>query len=375
MAPLLTALSAYNGNIRAAGGGSGIFGPPVSLPLTYTLDSTDNVRTGDTLTAVNSWWATNNTSPLFLLTGIQTYQGYYAGTLNQNCTCTATLGGAAGGYNTNGRSISATFDFLQGDILVFFAGKPTTHSTAGSQIGVGAGGGASVLALYENNDFTPLIVAAGGSSSHGGRQTLSVASPLTATSTAVSVRSSTTAGTNGNQGQIGSGGIGRGTRGSSQMAGAGWFYRAQDDSSSLLQDDAGHPDTLKTGARGGDRTSLPLNTVPGQGSDGGFGGGGADSDGNYYAPGGGGFYGGWECASTQSSTQLSAQGFTEYVWYNNIAGQATITTAAYEMGPLSYVNTGVKNCRNVVDNGLWGNTTDTNVDSQQTYGRVNLVFS
>ena len=374
MAPLITALSAYNGNIRAAAD-SNSFGPPVSLPLTYTLDSTDNVRTGDTNTAVNNWWTANNTTPLFLNTGFQTYQGYYSGQIRQNCTCTATLGGAAGGCNTNGRSISATFDFAAGDILVFFAGKPTTHSTAGTQVGVGAGGGASVLALYENNGFTPLIVAAGGSASYSVRQTLNVASPLTATSTAVSVRSSTSAGNAGNQNQIGSGGIGRGTRGWTQQAGAGWFYAAQDENAGQIQDDLGHPDTLSTGARGGDRTAVSTNSGPGIGSDGGFGGGGADVDQNCYNPGGGGFYGGWECADTCGSAQLTSQGFTAYVFYTNTAGQATTTTNDVAFGPLSYVNTGVKNCRNVVDNGLWGNTTSTIVDSQQTYGRVNLVFS
>ena len=67
-----------------------------------------------------------------------------------------------------------------------------------------------VLALYENNGFTPLIVAAGGSASHSVRQTLNCASPLSATSGAQNVRNTTNIGNNGNQNQIGSGGIGRG---------------------------------------------------------------------------------------------------------------------------------------------------------------------
>jgi|TARA_Y100000015_G_C2391470_1_gene90427 hypothetical protein len=353
----------------AAGGGSGI-----PLPVTYTLNSVDNVRTGDQNHVVAQWWTTNNTSGLFISTGYQTYQGYYAGTLVQNVTCTATLGGAAGGYNTNGRSISATFDFIAGDRLVFFAGKPTVHSTQGSQQGVGAGGGASVLALYTSSGFTPLIVAAGGSASHSVRQTLNCASPLSATSGANSVRNQTNIGNNGNQNQIGSGGVGRGTRGNTQMAGAGWFYRAQDDNSSTIADDSGHPDTLATGARGGNKTAISQNNNT-NGSDGGFGGGGADADSNYYCPGGGGFYGGWECAGSNASQQLTVDGYSEYVWYTNSAGQASTTNNAYEFGPLSYVNTGVKNCRNVTDNGLHGSTTSTNSDSQQSYGRVNLVFS
>ena len=352
----------------ASGAASGI-----PMPVTYTLNSVDNVRTGDQNHVVAQWWSTNNSSGLFTSTGYQTYQGYYAGTLVQDVTCTATLGGAAGGFNTNGRSITAVFDFVAGDRLVFFAGKPTTHSTTGSQQGVGAGGGASVLALYENNGFTPLIVAAGGSASHSVRQTLNCASPLSATSGAQNVRNTTNIGNNGNQNQIGSGGIGRGSGGNTQQAGAGWFYPAQEDGSSI-GNDSHHGDTLRTGARGGDRTGISQNSI-GNGSDGGFGGGGADADSNFYCPGGGGFYGGWECAGSNSSQQLTVDGYTEYVWYTNSAGQANTTSNAYEFGPLSYVATGIKNSRSVVDNGLHGSTTSTNTDSQQTYGRVNLVFS
>lgn len=317
-------------------------------PFSLTLNGGSASRDGDSTATVNSFW-TGYTSPLLTNKGIETYQGYYATTLAVNCTCQITAGGAAGWGNTNGRSISATFTLTAGTRLVFFAGKATTN--VGASQGQGAAGGASCVMTYSSGVFTPLVVAAGGSSSFNSRVSDFCARPLSET-TSLSVAAIRNGYQSGSGLTNGSGGVGRGFAGSAQSGGAGWSSRALITNGSY---DANVPDSLQTGARGG----AGLNS----GADGGFGGGGGDYNNNSYGAGGGGYHGGWE-------TPASSPAYTgDYQFYHPSWSNQTSNAT----GPMSYVNP--SGSSSVVDNGFHGSTASSTTVANQTQGTVTLTFS
>ena len=78
-------------------------------------------------------------------------------------------------------------------------------------------------------------------------------------------------------------------------------------------------------------------TQAGGGSDGGFGGSGAGADSVSIALVVVLWWMGY--AASNSSQQLTVDGYTEYVWYTSTAGQANNSSM---VGPLSYVAAGVK---------------------------------
>jgi len=314
---------------------------------TISLTVNNASQFGDDTSTVNSFWS-SYTLPFLTSKGIQSYTGYYAATLTQDATCTFTVGGAAGWRNTNGRSISASFALSANTRLVFFAGKATEPSGSQQQ---GAGGGASCVMTWDGTSFTPLIIAAGGSSSYSGRKYDLCAPPLSETTGDVgAVRNSIL---NGSGNVVGSGGVGRGLPNTAQSGGAGWGSRpTTNQTAGVFVLDESVLDSLQTGARGG-------NGMNG-GSPGGFGGGGGDWDGNSYCAGGGGYWGGWE-----GSTRSSPNG--EYSHYTIYGGEGNNNKA----GPLSYVNPlGF----NVTDNGLFGSTNDTGSVAGQTQGQVTIAF-
>ena len=315
-------------------------------PFTITLNASNRSRLPDTDGEITTFWSGENSGALSNK-GKQTYDGYYACTLDYNTRVAMSVGGAAGWGNTNGRYITATFDFNAGTRLVFFAGKATNSS--GGQ-GQGGGGGASVVATHSGGTFTPIVIAAGGSGAYQARVGTLVAQPLSYTETDFNAVSSAR-GSYGvaAAGNLGAGGIGRGVAGTAQHAGAGWFTDAYDNNGGF---DASRPQALSTGAVGG-------NGMNG-GAPGGFGGGGSDYDQNSYCPGGGGYWGGWE-SSGQSAPQYQVYllGYPQCV--NNY------------MGPLSYVATTGRVTR--TDQGLWGDTSSNQTNAGQTGGQVALTFT
>ena len=109
---------------------------------------------------------------------------------------------------------------------------------------------------------------------------------------------------------------------------------AQEDGSSIGNDS--HNDTLRTGARGGDRPAFHktrLVMVLG------FGGGGADADSN--CPGGGGFE--VDGVGGRQFEPTTGCGGTPNTSGTPILLATNTTSNAYEFGPLSYVATGIKN--------------------------------
>ncbi len=330
-------------------------------PFQTTLNGGSASRLGDDLTTVNSFWSSNTAhAALFTNTGIQTYTGFYAGTLLTSVTCVATLGGAAGWMNCRGRKIRATFSFNAGDRLVFFAGKTTAKATSASQQ-VGAGGGASCLMLHTNSGFTPLIVAAGGQGCFEAREPTQEAKPLNMSDT-VSKRNTIRSQRDsvvGNSTPDGAGGAGRSTKRNAQQAGAGWHTAAYEpsttNSNSGLNIDS-RSEALKDGARGGP-------SVNSNAADGGFGGGGGDYDGNCYGCGAGGYFGSWESAQSCSNSPLTSAVFEYYLYAQ---GQNDY------LGSFSYVDSSGTSVSDLGHNGL---AQGYSYDGGQTTGFVTLDFS
>lgn len=333
------------GSVRGFGRGQTKFAfEPFTLNLTAPVAS----RFGDDQNTVNNFWANAPSSAADVLEnlGLQTHTGYYACTTKGAVILSAACGGAAGWRNTNGRSISATFSIPAATRIVFFAGKPTVGTGVQGQ---GAGGGASILATHANGNFTPLIVAAGGSASYTARRPELGAQALSLTSGAIpnTERNNFTeftypAGPNG--------GVGRGIEGQAQSGGAGWL------SSAFLNNgefDTNGPDALSSGARGGNKNNA-------NGSDGGFGGGGGDRDTNSFGAGGGGYYGGFENASSLDPKNL-------YEAYTDQFGNFQ----SAHCGPLSYV---APEALSFLDNGFHGSTSDSQASNGQTGGLVQLLF-
>ena len=312
-------------------------------PFTLTLNASNVSRLGDDDATITSFWSGENSGALSSK-GKQTYDGYYACTLNTNKQISVTANGASGWRNTNGRSITAVFNLTAGTRLVFFAGKATAGS--GSQ-GQGAGGGASVVATYSGGTFTPLVIAAGGSASYSSRRPELSAKPLSLSEgvdgTVGSQRNSYRSGS----GNTGSGGVGRSSDGGAQSGGAGWFTRAFWNNVSI---DTSGPQALNAGAQGGPG-------VNSNASAGGFGGGGGDYDNNSYGAGGGGYWGGWETSASGGTT-------ASYAAYTSSNGDIQNNY----LGPMSYVDSSRVSR---TDNGIWG----ADADTAETGGRVVITFT
>lgn len=329
------------GSGSAIGFGRGVGGATFE-PFTLTLNASGTGRLGDNISTVNSFWS-GYSSPLLTSKGIQTYDGYYACTLAFDARINATANGAAGWRNTNGRSITATFNLSAGTRLVFFAGKATTSGGGQNQ---GAGGGASMIATHSGSTFTPLVVAAGGSASFNSRLPNLVAPALSVSEgndAAIQSARNSVVSTSGSV--VGKGGIGRPS--TAQGGGGGWFTNGLNESGTPQADNTISGQSLSSGAKGGTSST----------SEGGFGGGGGDLDNNSYGGGGGGYWGSWESATSSSSS---------YKWYA-INGSPTEGENNY-MGPLSYVN---PSRVSRTDNGLWG---DSNDAAASTGGRVVIEF-
>ena len=332
----------------------------------FTLSGGNPSRTGDSLSTVNSFWSGLSTTygTLFTNTGIQTYTGYYAATLTQAATCTATLGGAAGWMNCRGRALRATFSLASGTRIVFFAGKTTSKATSASQQ-VGAGGGASCLMTHSGSTFTPLLVAAGGAGCFNAVEPQQEARPYSESNTSTKRQNiRTVRGANVDSGSNlfvdGCGGCGRSARDSAQQGGAGFYTGAFSPHSSLggrhAVADPNGPQALNAGAMGG--PNVNANAAAG-----GFGGGGGDFDGNCYGCGGGGYFGGWESAQSCSTTPRNDNA---YRWYFNAEQDND------EMGAFSYVDS---SGTNVTDLGHNGTNQAYSSDGGQTRGYVTLDFS
>ena len=332
----------------------------------FTLSGGSPSRSGDSLSTVNSFWSglTSTAQGLFTNTGIQTYTGYYAATLTQAATCTATLGGAAGWMNCRGRAIRATFSFSAGDRIVFFAGKTTAKAVSAGQK-VGAGGGASCLMTHSGSTFTPLIVAAGGTGCFEAVEAVQEARPLSESNTGTLRQSIRTTRANnvtsgGNNFIDGCGGCGRSLRDSAQQGGAGFytgsFCASQSQGGKNVVPDPNGAQALNAGAMGGPNVNSGA-------SAGGFGGGGGDYDGNCYGCGGGGYFGGWE---TEQSCSTTPRNDNTFPWYFNGTGSNN------EMGPMSFV---ASSGTSISDLGHNGTNQGYSSDGGQTRGYVTLDFS
>ena len=339
--------------------------PPLSNPFTLQLDSSSGGGSaGDSTSEQSTWWGTQTYDNTVITSiGQEQYQGFYAFTLGQSCTISATLGGASGWKNCRGRSIRSDFDLPSGTRVVFFAGK---NPAAGGST-EGAGGGASCLMTYQAgvnsgitvNGFTPLIIAAGGgeassnaNSSNSNQEISSAAPPLSVTSQSNinSTRNAATSGTctwytNNDY----AGGVGRSS--GAQGGGCGWKAGAVNtDGTAIISGSVG----LAYGALGVSQSGSNVS--------GGFGGGGYGWNSNYYGAGGGGLYGGFEGTGCTGST-------TNYEAYTSSGGN----TIDDRLGALSYAD---PNGTNTTDNGLWGTGTYADINqANQNRGRVYLSFT